>query len=169
MHRYITTDKIHRAPEEPALSVLESTREKSVTLKFKRLRQRNRTLLRKAYDKERLQETRDDLPKKEPIDSNLFRLMDYVQPGRSFDSVRWIKKAVTKRRRRKMQTTRALSGDSKHLWSESQWRSDLFVRWCQAKKRKVNLPSCLLRMTDTCRQLITDLSIRNYVNENNAS
>ena len=136
VHRYITQDKMHHAPEDLSLSLLESKTEKRVTFKFKRPRQRNRTLVPKTYDKKRSQETRDDLPETKPNGSKIFHLMTYVQTRRSFHSVRWIKTAVMKRHRQRMQNKRGLSGDSKHSWSERQWRSDLFVSRCQTKDEK---------------------------------
>ena len=104
VHGFITRGKMHHSPEESSLSVLESKTEKRVTFKFERPRQRNQTLVRKTYGKKRLQETRDDLPETEPNGSKIFHLMNYVQTGRSFHSVRWLEKTVTKKRRQRGKT-----------------------------------------------------------------
>ena len=135
---------MHRSPEESSLSVLESKTEKRVTFRFERPRQGNQTWVRKTYVKKRLQETRDDLPKTEPNGSKIFHLMNCVQTGRSFHSVKWINKAVTRRRRQRMQNKRGLFGDSKHSWSERQWRSDPFVSRCQTKDEKWTFRHALL-------------------------
>ena len=72
--------------------------------------------------------------------------------------------------------------DDGSTWSYTsrwdQWRFDgvlsfsvtcLFILTMSNERWKVNLPSCLVRMTDTCHKLNKDLSIENEVNENKAS